>query len=152
MCQPDMSGGLPGTIPGLYQMYLILTHRDRLGDPPGRRGAAGDPGSAGGFAEASAGPLSYRLRQGFPTHSAPWPDGSPRRPQRRLPPILWTEDFGPRGGLRPARLAVPIALRRGTATPRAPCRKPLAKKLGEAVSMSHYQRSLVLAAYSGIGA
>jgi hypothetical protein len=29
------------------------------------------------------------------------------------------------------------------ATPRAPCRKPLAKKLGDVVSMSHFQRSLV---------
>ncbi len=49
----------------LYQGALIMTHRDRAGDPPGRREAAGD-----------AGP-----RQGFPTPSG----GSPARPERRLP-------------------------------------------------------------------
>ena len=38
-----------------------MTHRDRVGDPPGRRGAAGDVGH----------------RQGFPTHSG----GSPARPE-----------------------------------------------------------------------
>ncbi len=42
-----------------------MTHRDRAGDPPGRRQAAGDAG----------------LRQGFPTPSG----GSPARPERRLP-------------------------------------------------------------------
>ncbi len=38
-----------------------MTHRDRVGDPPGRRGAAGDAGH----------------RQGFPTPSG----GSPARPE-----------------------------------------------------------------------
>ncbi len=87
-----------------------MTHRDRAGDPPGRREAAGDAGH----------------RQGFPTHSG----GSPARTERRLP-----KAFGR-----------PMALRRGAwlpmsriATPRAPGRKPW-----EAVSMGHYQRSLVL--------
>ncbi len=87
-----------------------MTHRDRAGDPPGRREAAGDAGH----------------RQGFPTPSG----GSPARPERRFP-----KAFGR-----------PIALRRGAwlpmsriATPRAPGRKPW-----EAVSMGHYQRSLVL--------
>ncbi len=42
-----------------------MTHRDRAGDPPGRREAAGDAGH----------------RQGFPTPSG----GSPARPERRLP-------------------------------------------------------------------
>ena len=86
-----------------------MTHRDRSGDPPGRRGAAGDVGH----------------RQGFPTP----PAVRPRDRKRRLP-----KAFGR-----------PIALRLGpwlavprTATPRAPSRKPW-----EAVSMSHYQRSLV---------
>ncbi len=54
------------------------------------------------------------------------PAGSPARPERRLPQILWTKAFGPRGGRRRPRLAVPR-----TATPRAPNRKPW-----EAVSMS----------------
>jgi hypothetical protein len=85
-----------------YQRSLLLTHKDRAGDPPGRRGAAGDVGH----------------RKGFPTHSG----GSPARPERRLP-----ETFG----LRRLRLAVTR-----TATPRAPGRKPWAKKLGEAVSTS----------------
>ncbi len=96
-----------------------MTHRDRLGDPPGRRGAAGD-----------VGPPSPRWRQGFPTHSG----GSLRRPERRPPPILWTGAFGPPNAcVRGPRLAV-----LGTATPRAPNREPWV-----AVSMSHYQRSLV---------
>jgi len=53
------------------------------------------------------------------------PGSSPRRPERRLPSVLWTGAFGPRGGQRPARFAVPTALRRGTATPRAPQSKSL---------------------------
>ncbi len=95
-----------------------MTHRDRAGDPSGqragRREAAGDAGH----------------RQGFPTPAHSPAAGSPARPERRLP-----KAFGPR-----------IAFRRGAwlpmsriATPRAPGRKPW-----EAVSMSHYQRSLVL--------
>ncbi len=100
-----------------------MTHRDRAGDPSGqragRREAAGDAGH----------------RQGFPTPSANSPAaGSPARPERRLPQILWTGAFG-----------LPIALRWGArlpmsriATPRAPGRKP-----SETVYMGHYQRSLV---------
>jgi hypothetical protein len=81
-----------------------MTHRDRVGDPPGGREAAGDVG----------------YRQGFPTPSG----GSPRRPERRLPKAF---------GRRRARLAMSRI-----ATPRAPSRKPW-----EAVSMGHYQCSLV---------
>ncbi len=72
-----------------------MTHRDRAGDPPGRREAAGDAGH----------------RQGFPTPSAESPTaGSPERPERRLPKAF---------GRRRARLAMP-----GIAAPRAPSRKP----------------------------
>ncbi len=39
-----------------------MTHRDRAGDPPGRRGAADDAGH----------------RQGFPTHPPPGPTDRPR--------------------------------------------------------------------------
>ncbi len=45
-----------------------MTHRDRAGDPPGRREAAGDAGH----------------RQGFPTPSGGWPV----RRERRLPMAL----------------------------------------------------------------
>ncbi len=55
-----------------------MTHRDRAGDPPGRRDAAGDAGH----------------RQGFPTPAG----GSPARPERRLPKAF---------GRRPAWLAMP---------------------------------------------
>ncbi len=82
-----------------------MTHRDRAGDPPGRREAAGDAGH----------------RQGFPTPSG----GSPARPERRLP-----KAFGLRRAWLPMSRIAP---------PRAPGRKPW-----EAVSMGHYQRSLVL--------
>ncbi len=81
-----------------------MTPRDRVGDPPGRREAAGDVGH----------------RQGFQTPSG----GSPRRPERRLPKAF---------GRRRARHAMSRI-----ATPRAPRRKPW-----EAVSMGHYQCSLV---------
>ncbi len=84
-----------------------MTHRDRAGAPPGRRGAAGD-----------VGPPSLRWRQGFPTHSG----GSPARPERRF-----SKAFGPR---RPWLAVL------GTATPRAPSRKPSSTRLGETVSMS----------------
>ena len=63
---------------------------------------------------------SRRHRQGFPTSSG----GSPARPERRLPKAF---------GRRRPWLAMPRI-----AAPRAPGRKPW-----EAVSMSHYQRSLV---------
>ncbi len=86
-----------------------MTHRDRAGDPPGRREAAGDVGH----------------RQGFPTHSG----GSPARPERRLPKAVGRPNACGRG----PRLAMPRI-----AAPRAPGRKPW-----EAVSMGHYQRSLV---------
>ncbi len=59
-------------------------------------------------------------RQNFPTPS----DGPPPRPQRRLPKAF---------GQRRARLPI-----RCIATAHAPSRKPW-----EAVSMGHYQRSLV---------
>ncbi len=86
-----------------------MTHRDRAGDPPGRREAAGDAGH----------------RQGFPTPSHSPTAGSPARPERRLPKAF---------GLR--RTWLPMSR---IATPRAPSRKPW-----QAVSMGHYQRSLVL--------
>ncbi len=61
-------------------------------------------------------------RQGFPTPAAIYPTaGSPARPERRFPQILWTGAFGQ----RPAWLAMP-----SIAAPRAPNRKPW-----EAVSM-----------------
>ncbi len=65
-------------------------------------------------------------RRGFPTPSG----GSPARPERRFPKAF---------GLRPASLPMSHI-----ATPRAPGRKPW-----ESVSMSHYQRSLVLVSGSG---
>jgi len=65
-------------------------------------------------------------RQGVPTPS----DGPHTRPEGRLPKAF---------GQRRARLAMPRI-----ATARVPCRKPW-----EAVSMSHYQRSLVLYAPKG---
>jgi hypothetical protein len=62
-----------------------MTHRDRAGDPPGRREAAGDAGH----------------RQGFPTPSG----GSPARPERRLP-----KAFGLRRAWLPmSRIATPRA-------------------------------------------
>ncbi len=96
-----------------------MTHRDRAsdpsGDPPGRREAAGDAGH----------------RQGFPT-PAPIPHaaGSPARPERRFPQVLWAGAFGR-----------PMALRRGTrlpmsriATPRACSPKALGNCLYESLS------------------
>ncbi len=67
-------------LPVLYQVSLIMTHRDRAGDPPGRRKAAGDAGH----------------RQGFPTPSG----GSPARPEAA------SQGFRPGGGRRPAWLAM----------------------------------------------
>ncbi len=49
-----------------------MTHRDRAGDPPSRREAAGDAGH----------------HQGFPTPAQSPAAGSPARPERRLPQIL----------------------------------------------------------------
>ena len=81
-----------------------MTHEDRAGDPPGRRGGAGDAGH----------------RQAVPT-----PSGGPHvRPEGRPAKAF---------GQRRARLAMPRI-----AVAHAPCRKPW-----QAVSMSHYQRSLV---------
>ena len=63
-----------------------MTLKDRVGDPSGhgagqgasRRGAAGDAGH----------------HQGFPTPAQAPTAGSPTRPERRLPRILWTGAFG----------------------------------------------------------
>ncbi len=57
-----------------------MTHRDRAGDPPGRREAAGDAGH----------------RQGFPRPSG----GSPARPERRLPKAFGQGADGVPHGLR----------------------------------------------------
>ncbi len=90
-----------------------MTHRDRAGDASGQ----------GAGRREAAGDAGHRL--GLRTPSG----GSPARPERRLP-----KAFGRR-----------ITWRWGTwlpmsriAAPRAPGRKPW-----EAVSMGHYQRSLV---------
>ncbi len=57
-----------------------MTHRDRAGDPPGRREAADDAGH----------------RQGFPTPSG----GSPARPERRFPKAFGQGADGVPHGLR----------------------------------------------------
>ncbi len=90
-----------------------MTHRDRAGDLPGRREAAGDAGH----------------RQGFPTPPPNRPLPVRLRDRRRLP-----KAFGRRITLRWGAW-LPMSR---IATPRAPSRKPW-----EAVSMGHYQRSLV---------
>ncbi len=72
-----------------------MTYRDRAGDPPGRREAAGDAGH----------------RQGLPTPSG----GSPARPERRFPKAFGRPLANTWGAWLPmARIA----------TPRAPGRKP----------------------------
>ncbi len=80
-----------------------MTHRDRVGDPPGKRGAEDDAGH----------------RQGFSTPPAVRP-----RDRRRLP-----KAFGQERVARRCR------------TPQAA--RDAARKPWEAVSMGHYQRSLV---------
>ncbi len=56
-----------------------MTHRDRAGDPPGRREAAGDAGHRQGFPTPSSNrPLPVRLRDrngGFPRLSDGVPQG-----------------------------------------------------------------------------
>ncbi len=84
-----------------YQRSPIMAPRDRAGDPPGRRGAAGD-----------VGPPSHRWRQGFPTPPAVRP-----RDRRRLPKAF---------GRRPASLAVPAPPR-----PALPNLKAWAEILGK---------------------
>ncbi len=70
-----------------------MTHRDRAGDPPGRREAAGDAGH----------------RQGFPTPSG----GSPARPARRLPKAFGLPIALRWGAWLPmSRIAAPRALGR----------------------------------------
>ncbi len=61
-----------------------MAHRDRAGDPPGRRGAAGDAGH----------------RQGFPTPSDTPLAGSPARPEAASPNLV---DGGFRAASRMAR-------------------------------------------------
>ncbi len=58
-----------------YLQPLEMTHRDRLGDPPGQ--AAGQGAGQGAGRRGTASGAGHR--QGFPTHAAPWPGGSPRR-------------------------------------------------------------------------
>ncbi len=133
----DAAGPLVAPPSALYQVSLIMTHRDRAGDPSGHRA-----GHRAGRREA-AGPAGHR--QGFPTPADTPTAGSPARPGRRLPRVLWTGAFGrPNACGRAAWLAMPgTCLGEASggariAAPRAPGRKPW-----EAVSMGHYQRSLV---------
>ena len=123
------------------QISLIMTHRDRVGDPTGQwaggREAAGD---AGYPPSTAAAPLLRRTgRQGFPT---PAQGPLPVRPDDRNGGF----PHGSRLGLSDS---VPRGSRcRGIATPRAPGRKPQPVSMGEAVSMSHYQRDLVLSRWA----
>ena len=85
MASPYSSSRAGASVTGSYQGALIMTLRDRLGDPPGRRGAAGDAAH----------------RPGFPTPSG----GSPRRPEGRL-----AKAFGRRCGRLPMpHIAAPPA-------------------------------------------
>ena len=102
--QPEVGARLLASAPfvlrqaqdeGLYQVSMIMTHRDRGGGPSGRRGAADDAGH----------------RQNFPTPS----NGPPPRPERRLAEAFGLGAFG----RRRARLPMP-----GIATAHAPSRKP----------------------------
>ena len=62
-----------------------MTHRDRAGDPLGRREAAGDAGTSSRLSDA-------------PTD---WPTaGSPARPERRLPKAFGQGADGVPHGLR----------------------------------------------------
>ncbi len=66
-----------------------MTHRDRLGDPPGRRGAAGDVGHRQGLPTPQGRPLPVRPRDrngGFPRLSGSVPHGSrcPASPRHAL--------------------------------------------------------------------
>ncbi len=71
-----------------------MTHRDRAGDPPGRREAAGDVGH----------------RQGFPTPAHSPAAGSPARPERRLPKAFGLPIALRRGTWLPlSRIATPRA-------------------------------------------
>ncbi len=77
-----------------YQVSLIMTHRDRAGDPPGRREAAGPAGH----------------RQGFPTPPRAPAAGSPGRPERRLPKAYGRPIAFGRGAWLPmSRIATPRA-------------------------------------------
>ncbi len=115
---------VPGAILCLYQVSLIMTHRDRAGDAAGQRA-----GQRAGRREA-AGDVGHR--QGFPTPPPIRP--LPVRPRDRR---RFHKAFGrPMAFGRGAGLAMP-----GIAAPCAPGRKPW-----ETVSMGHYQRDLVLLA------
>ena len=71
-----------------------MTHRDRAGDPPGRREAAGDAGH----------------RQGLPTPSDSPVAGSPARPERRFPKAFGRPMALRRGAWLPmSRIATPRA-------------------------------------------
>ena len=98
-----------------------MTHRDRAGDPPGRREAAGDAGH----------------RQGFPTPSGGSPAaGSPARPERRFP-----KAFGLRMALRRGAW-LPMSR---IATPRACSPKALGNRLyGSLSTLLGIRQSLLL--------
>ncbi len=93
-----------------YQVSLIMTHRDRAGEPPGRREAAGP---AGHPPSAAAAPLLRRTgRQGFPTPPRAPAAGSPGRPERRLPKAFGRPIAFRRGARLPmSRIAAPRAPR-----------------------------------------
>ncbi len=95
-----------------------MTHRDRVGDPPGRRGAAGDVGHRQGLPTPQGSPLPVRPRDrngGFPNSCGPGLSGSPMLV------------YGARGSRRPAPPRHALL-----------AESPSPQELGEAVSMSQY--------------
>ncbi len=113
----------------VYQVSLIETHRDRAGDPPGRRagrraghraGRREVAGPAGHPPTATAAPLLRRTgRQGFPTPAPIRPTaGSPARPE------AVSQGFGPGArGVAMPRIASCAPRLKAMGRPKAPVHK-----------------------------
>ncbi len=73
-----------------------MTHRDRAGDPPGRREAAGDAGHRQGFPTPSGGSPARpeAASQGFRTASRMAPDVPHRYATRAGPKALGSRLYG----------------------------------------------------------
>ncbi len=93
-----------------------MTHRDRAGDPPGRREAAGDAGHRQGFPTPSGGSPARpeAASQGFRTASRMACDALHRRATRSLPKTLGSRLYGSLSallGIRPNQPLRPRVMR-----------------------------------------
>ncbi len=122
LARPFVAGS--GTL-CLYQVSLLMSHRDRAGDPPGRREAAGDAGHRQGVPtplRRLACPTGTAVSQGFRTAARKTSDVPQSYAMRSWPKALGNRLYGS------------LSTRFGIRRPQARCRRKLDQALLRAMA------------------